>query len=82
MAKESKRKVKYKFTSPKYVSSDDDEDEQSLLSDMSKNPTVRIKGHKLGFRMSFLSNNKSCLFKRKSSRSSYNLKRKDVRSST
>jgi hypothetical protein len=52
MAKESKRKVKTKTFSPKYVSSDDeigssdveDEDEEALLNDMSKNPKARIKG--------------------------------------
>jgi hypothetical protein len=48
MAKESKRKVKPKTSSPKYVSSDgelnsNDEDEEALLNDMSKNPKVRIK---------------------------------------
>jgi hypothetical protein len=52
MAKESKRKVKSKTSSTKYVSSDDelgssdeeDEDEEALLNDMSKNHMARIKG--------------------------------------
>jgi hypothetical protein len=54
MAKESKRKLKAKTSPPKYVSSDDeldssdeedgDEDEDTLLNDMSKNPKARIKG--------------------------------------
>jgi hypothetical protein len=52
MAKESKRKVKSKSSSPKYVSSNDeldsrdeeDEDEEALLNGMSKNPKARIKG--------------------------------------
>jgi hypothetical protein len=52
MAKESRRKVKPKSSPPKYVSNDqiidssdgEDEDKELLLSDMSKNPTVWIKG--------------------------------------
>jgi hypothetical protein len=52
MAKESKRKVKSKCSYSKYVSSDDelgssdeeDEDEEALLNDMSKNHMARIKG--------------------------------------
>jgi hypothetical protein len=51
MVKESKRKVKSKTSSPKYVSSDDeldssdeeDEDEKTLLNDMRKNHKARIK---------------------------------------
>jgi hypothetical protein len=49
MAKESKRRVKPQ-TSPKYVSSNDEvdssdeEDEEALLNDISKNPKARIKG--------------------------------------
>jgi hypothetical protein len=44
MVKESRRKVKSKISHPKYVSSDDDldssdeEDEETLLNDMIKNP--------------------------------------------
>jgi hypothetical protein len=52
MAKKSKRKVKYKSSPPKYVSSDDevnssdeeDKDEETLLNVMCKNPKERIKG--------------------------------------
>jgi hypothetical protein len=48
MAKDIRRKVKHKTSSPKYVSSDDEldssEDEEALLNDMSKNPKERIKG--------------------------------------
>jgi hypothetical protein len=52
MVKESKRKVKSKFTPPKYVSSDDEvdssdeeeDDEDALLNVMCKNPKERIKG--------------------------------------
>jgi hypothetical protein len=52
MAKKSKKKVKFKSSSPKYVSSDDeldssdekDEDEKALLNVMCKNPKERIKG--------------------------------------
>jgi hypothetical protein len=52
MAKESKRKVKSKSSPHKYVSSDDepdsrdeeDEDEETLLNVMCKNPKERIKG--------------------------------------
>jgi hypothetical protein len=52
MAKESRRKVKSKTSSPKYVSSDDeldlsdeeDEDKKVMLDCMSKNPKARIKG--------------------------------------
>jgi hypothetical protein len=52
MTKESKKKVKPKSSSPKYVSSDDeldssdedDEDEEALLNVMCKNPKERIKG--------------------------------------
>jgi hypothetical protein len=51
MAKESKRKVKSKTSSPKYVTSDDeldssdeeDKDEKTLLNDMRKNHKARIK---------------------------------------
>jgi sulfite reductase alpha subunit-like flavoprotein len=51
MAKKSKKKVKSKSSSPKYVSSDDeldssdkeDEDEEVLLNVMCKNPKERIK---------------------------------------
>jgi hypothetical protein len=48
MAKESRRKVKSKSSTPKYVSSDDDlgssdENEEALLNAMGKNPKVRIK---------------------------------------
>jgi chromosome segregation ATPase len=52
MAKESRRKVKPKASPPKYISSDDeinssdkeDEDEEALVNDMSKNPKAKIKG--------------------------------------
>jgi hypothetical protein len=50
MAKESRRKVKPKSFPSKYASSyeeidsSDDEDEKSLLSDMSKKPKARING--------------------------------------
>jgi hypothetical protein len=50
MAKESRRKIKAKTSPPKYTFSDDeicssdDEDEEVLLNDMSKNPKARIKG--------------------------------------
>jgi hypothetical protein len=49
MAKESKRKVKSKSSPPKYVSSDDeldssDENEETLLNAMCKNPKERIRG--------------------------------------
>jgi hypothetical protein len=50
MANESKKKVKSKSSSPKYVSSDDkldssdEEDEETLLNDMCKNPKERMKG--------------------------------------
>jgi hypothetical protein len=48
MAKDIRRKVKHKTSSPKYVSSDDEldssEDVEALLNDMSKNPKERIKG--------------------------------------
>jgi hypothetical protein len=52
VAKESKRNVKSKSSPPKYVSSDDeldssheeDEDEETLLNVMCKNPKERIKG--------------------------------------
>jgi hypothetical protein len=50
MAKESRIKVKSKISPPKYISSDDDlgssdeEDEETLINVMSKNPKVRIKG--------------------------------------
>jgi sulfite reductase alpha subunit-like flavoprotein len=49
MAKKSKKKVKSKSSSPKYVSSDDEldssdkEDEEVLLNVMCKNPKERIK---------------------------------------
>jgi hypothetical protein len=50
MAKESKKKVKSKSSPRKYVSSDDEldssdeEDEETLLNDMCKNPKERMKG--------------------------------------
>jgi hypothetical protein len=52
MVKESKKKVKSKFSPPNYVSSDDeldstdeeDEDEETLLNAMCKNPKERMKG--------------------------------------
>jgi hypothetical protein len=50
MANESKKKVKPKSSSPKYVSSDDkldssdEEDEETLLNDICKNPKERMKG--------------------------------------
>jgi hypothetical protein len=50
MAKESKKKVKSKPSPPKYVYSDeeldlsDEEDEETLLNDMCKNPKERMKG--------------------------------------
>jgi hypothetical protein len=52
IAKESRRKVKSKTSSHKYIFSDDetdlsdeeDEDEEALLDVMSKNPKARIKG--------------------------------------
>jgi hypothetical protein len=52
MAKESKRKVKYKSSPPKYVSSDDglhssdeeEDDEEALLNVMCKNPKEMING--------------------------------------
>jgi hypothetical protein len=51
MTKEGKRKVRFKSSPPKYVSSDDeldssdgeDEDEEALLEVMSKSPKARIK---------------------------------------
>jgi hypothetical protein len=43
MAKESKKKVKSKSSHPKYVSSDE-EDEEALQNDMCKNPKERMKG--------------------------------------
>jgi hypothetical protein len=50
MAKESKKKVKSKFSPPKYVSSDDEldssdeKDEETLLNNICKNPKKRMKG--------------------------------------
>jgi chromosome segregation ATPase len=50
MAKKSKKKVKSKPSPPKYVYSDeeldlsDEEDEETLLNDMCKNPKERMKG--------------------------------------
>jgi hypothetical protein len=50
MAKESKKKVKSKSSPRKYVSSDDEldpsdeEDEETLLNAMLKNPKERMKG--------------------------------------
>jgi hypothetical protein len=52
MAKESKRKIKYKSSPPRYVFSDDEldssdeegEGEEALLKVMCKNPKERIKG--------------------------------------
>jgi hypothetical protein len=52
MTKESKKKVKSKSSPPKYVSIDDeldssdeeDEDEETLLNAMCKNPKERMKG--------------------------------------
>jgi hypothetical protein len=73
MSKESKRKIKPKSSSPKYVSSDkevdssDDDDDESLLSDMSKNPTKRIKGllTQFGLQDELLEEQENWLFKRK-----------------
>jgi hypothetical protein len=49
MAKENNKKVKFKSSPPKYVSSDDeldssDEEDEALLNDMCKNPKERMKG--------------------------------------
>jgi hypothetical protein len=50
MAKESKKNVKYKSSPPKYVSSDDEldaideQDEETLLNAICKNPKERMKG--------------------------------------
>jgi hypothetical protein len=63
MPNESKKKVKSKPSPPKYVSSDDEldssdeEDEETLLNVMCKNPNERMNG--------FLMNKRSCFFKRK-----------------
>jgi hypothetical protein len=44
MARESMKKVKSKSSPPKYVSSDDEQDEETLLNAMCKNPMERMKG--------------------------------------
>jgi hypothetical protein len=75
MAKESRRKVKPKTSPPKYASSDDeldsseDEDEEALLNDMSKNPKARIKGllSEMGLRDELLDQQEKLLIQEKES---------------
>jgi hypothetical protein len=77
MAKESRRKVKPKTSPTKYVSSDDeldssddeDEDEEALLKDMSKNPKARIKSllNQVGLRDELLQQQEKLLIQEKES---------------
>jgi hypothetical protein len=75
MAKESRRKLKHKTSPPKYVSSDneigsgDEEDEEALLNDMSKNRKAMIKGllSQVGLRDEILEQQEKLLIKEKES---------------
>jgi hypothetical protein len=70
MTRENWRKVKPKTSHTKYVSSDDeDENEESLLSDMSKICKARIKGFlsQVGFRDELLEEREKLLIQEKES---------------
>jgi hypothetical protein len=80
MVKESKKKVKFKSSPPKYVSSDDEldssdeEDEETLLNVMCKNPKERMKGllKEIGIRDELLDQQKKLLVQEKESNQELN----------
>jgi hypothetical protein len=75
MAKESKKKVKSKSSHSKYISSDDEldlsdeEDEETLLNAMCKNPKERMKGllKEIGIRDELLDQQEKLLIQEKES---------------
>jgi hypothetical protein len=96
MVKESKKKVKSKFSPPNYVSSDDeldstdeeDEDEETLLNAMCKNPKERMKGllKEIGIRDELLDQQEKLLVQERESNQELKkllkLKRRKMRSLT